>query len=135
MKLFEWSKDGGPESTVSGFFIIEAKRFFSIAVLRFSNGSRDAYHTHAFNAVSIVWKGRLVEYLKNGLKVTYTPSLVPIITKRDTFHKVLSVGTTWVLTLRGPWVDCWEEHLPSTGKNLTLTHGRKEVGEQTANLT
>jgi hypothetical protein len=135
MKLFKWSKDGGPESTVSGFFLIEAKRFFSVALLRFSNGSRDAYHTHAFNAVSIVWKGRLVEYLKDGLELTYRPSLMPIVTKRDTFHKVLSVGTTWVFTIRGPWVEEWEEFIPSSNKTLTLTHGRKEVGEHAAKTT
>jgi hypothetical protein len=133
MKLFNWSKDGGPDSTVSGFFLIEAKRFFSIAVLRFSDGSRDAYHSHAFNSTSWILRGKLLEIHLGGSFEIHARSFRPIKTYRDTFHKVLSVGTTWVFTVRGPWVDVWEEFIPNRDKNVTLTHGRKEVGEHTAN--
>lgn len=42
-------------------------------------------------------------------------------------HKVISLGDTWVLSFRGPWVDLWHEYLPKLNKRITLTHGRKEI--------
>ena len=51
--MFKASKDGGPDSTV-WMYGIEVKWLFSILLLRFEDGSRDAYHSHAFDCVS--WK-------------------------------------------------------------------------------
>ena len=126
MKLFSYGKDGGPESTVSGFWLVEIKSLFSIVLLKFENGSREAYHEHAFNAVSWLLSGALVETL-NGRYTTkrYFPSFKPIVTKRDTFHKVASFRNSWVLSFRGPWKPTWKEEV--NGKTITLTHGRKEV--------
>lgn len=127
MKLFKRMKDGGPLSKVHGFFIIEAKGLCTAAVLHFSPGARDAYHTHAFNAVSWVFRGKLVETDIDGKVDVHTPSLLPIFTPRDKFHKVFSVGHTWAITFRGPWVARWKEYLPAEQRHLTLTHGRREV--------
>lgn len=130
MKLFARRKDGGPLSRVHGFFIVEIKSLFSIAVLRFDDGARDAFHTHAFNAWSWVLRGRLVEKdITRSVCITrtYAPSWRPIYTPRSMFHKIISVGTTWAVTFRGPWVDRWQEFIPGEDKNLTLTHGRKVV--------
>lgn len=127
MKLLRICKDGGDKSTVWGLFFIEIKSLFSVALLCFENGSRDAYHTHAFNSVSWVLRGRLFEhhYPHHELEI-YDPSLYPIITRRTTFHKVVSKGRTWVLTFRGPWTDIWDEYIPGKGL-IALTHGRKEI--------
>ncbi len=127
MKLFSYGKDGGKDSTVWGFWLIEAKKLFSVALLCFENGSREAYHEHAFNSISWVLKGKLSEDVREQSPNVYTPSLKPIITKRDTFHKVASIGRTWVFTLRGPWVPFWREFLPLENRFRTLTHGRVEV--------
>ena len=127
MKLLRYAKDGGPESTVSGFFIVEIKSLFSIVLLRFEDGSRDAYHEHAFNSVSWVLRGKLKEHHKNRLpNTTYEAGWRPVVTKRSTFHKVTSIGRTWVLSFRGPWSKTWREWVPQQGYK-TLTHGRKEV--------
>ena len=126
MKLLQKCKDGGPESTVTGWFLVEAKKLLSVAVLRFSDGSREAYHSHAFNCISWVLRGRLEEVHLDGHVVVHKPSWGPILTYRDTFHKVYSRGDTWVFTLRGPWVDEWREYLPNQGRFVTLTHGRRE---------
>src|SRR5262245_46422140 len=114
MRLFYHGKDGGPESHVWGFWLIEWKRVFSIVLLRFEDGSRDAYHTHALNAVSWLLSGRLVEHvfgasLEDFGICTYTPSWRPIVTRRNTNHKVVSVGQSWVLSFRGPWAPTWKE--------------------------
>lgn len=142
MKLLEVSKDGGPESTVWAYWLIEIKWLFSIVLLKFENGSRDAFHNHAFNCISWVLKGKLVEHVKEtspagvayGLHYpaidcyftnTYTPSLKPVMTYRDTMHKVVSEGRTWVLSFRGPWSKTWKEVV--NGEEITLTSGRKVV--------
>lgn len=127
MKLFSYGKDGGKDSCVWGFWFIELKRWFSIAVLVFEDGSRDAYHSHAFNCMSLVLWGRLREEHLDGRVVDYVPSVVPVITRRETFHKVTSVGRTVVLTFRGPWASTWMEYLPKEDRTVALTHGRKEV--------
>ncbi len=127
MKIFHYGKDGGPKSTVWGFWLLEAKRLFSVALLCFEDGSRDSFHSHAFNSISWVLKGKLVEQNLFEHSVSYDPSFKPIITKRSTFHRVVSKGTTWVFTLRGPWADTWQEYDPFNWTFSTLTHGRKEV--------
>lgn len=130
------SKDGGPESHVYAYGL-ECKALFSVLVLRFENGTRDAYHSHAFNAVSwLLGSGDLHEIVKPGrqgaLSTTtyYEPSLRPIVTLRETYHQVASIGRTWVLTLRGPWVDTWTEAV-ANGRGgydpRTLAHGRRVV--------
>lgn len=129
MKFFRTAKDGGPLSTVTGFWLTEIKSLFSITLLRFSNGSRDEFHSHAFDSVSWVLTGKLFEQHLHGNQVdTHRPSILPVVTRRETFHRVFSQGTTWVLTFRGPWAKTWREYAPETGKFSVLTHGRKAVG-------
>jgi hypothetical protein len=142
MKFLSKSKDGGPQSTVWAYWLFEIKWLCSIVLLRFEDGSRDAYHSHAFNSFSWLLSGELEEIhllpcIKAGrckkqteacnspVVVNYFPSIWPIVTRRTTTHKVVSVGTSWVLSFRGPWADTWLEQTPD-GKHL-LTHGRKEI--------
>lgn len=126
--LFSKGKDGGPESKVEGYWLVQCKSLFTVALLRFDEGSREAYHSHAFNSVSWVLGGKLEEWMLESLRVnTYLPSWKPIFTKRDTFHRVYGrAKKTWVLTFRGPWTDTWHENLPERG-NITLTHNRVEI--------
>lgn len=130
MKWFFKSKDGGSESTVTGYWLVEAKSLGSIVLLRFDEGSRDAYHNHAFNCVSWVLRGVLHEECidSHGDIVEenlYESSLKPVFTWRDTFHQVNGLAKhTWVLSFRGPWSQTWEEYLPGTQESVTLTNGR-----------
>ena len=123
MKLFSICKDGGAESTVWAYFLIELKSLFSIVLLRFENGSRDAYHSHAFHCFSWVLWGKLEERHIDGRTETHRASFLPFMTYRSTTHKVSSVGRTWVLSFRGSWSDKWLEVLPN-GTCQILTHGR-----------
>lgn len=127
MKFFSKAKDGGPKSTVTGYWLIEVKWLFSIVLLRFDDGSRDEYHSHAFNSLNWVLRGGVVEQNLNGQFNFYLPSLLPVLTRRYTFHRVISSGTTWVLSIRGPWSKTWMEFNPKTEEYTTLTHGRKVV--------
>lgn len=127
MKLFSKGKDGGPESTVTGYWLIEWKRLFSIVLLKFEGASREAYHNHAFNSVSWLLKGELMEYTRGDDPncILYSPHIVPIRTYRETLHKVNSNGISWVLSFRGPWVDSWNE-ITEVGEQ-TLVSGRKII--------
>lgn len=127
MKLFRKAKDGGPKSTVTGYWLIEAKRLFSIVLLKFEDGSRDEFHSHAFGSWNWVLKGAVVEELLDGGRLVYDASVVPVVTPRNRFHRVVSSGTTWVFSIRGPWSKTWREFDPKTGQFSTLTHGRVEV--------
>lgn len=128
MKFLRFGKDGGPESTVSGFWLVEIKSLFSVVLLRFSPGTREAFHSHAFNSISWVLKGKLHEMMMATRAVyAYRPSFKPVVTTRDNFHKVASTGTTWVLSFRGPWSKTWLEYDPKAERFITLADGRKEV--------
>lgn len=128
MKLFAHGKDGGPESYVDGWWLVEFKPLFSIALLRFKDGSRESFHSHAFNSVSWLLKGELLEEHIEGNAEVHVPSLKPIRTFRSTFHRVFSRGTSWVLTFRGPWSRQWNEFDPKNNKSTVLTHGRRVIG-------
>lgn len=126
------SKDGGVESHVWAYGL-EIKWLFSVLALRFEDGSRDAYHSHAFDCVSWVLRGELREHAledpRPWMRMAmnhYRPSWSPVVTRRSTLHKVNSVGRTWVLTFRGSWADTWREWAAKGGAQ-TLTHGRREI--------
>lgn len=120
-------KDGGPESRV-WCWGLEVKRAFSVLVLRFDEGSREAFHTHAFNSMSWVLSGMLSEDHYHGDREQHWPRLLPVVTLRSTYHKVSGLAPrTWVITIRGPWSDTWREFHPPTDTSIKLTHGRKEL--------
>jgi hypothetical protein len=129
VKLLWNDKDGGPDSKV-WCWGIESKRFGSVLFLKFGAGSREAWHSHAFNAISWVLSGAGLKEIELGLsrpRVTlYHPSITPVHTYRETFHQVHGLSeATWVLSFRGPWMDEWREHNEHGAQ--TLTHGRKVV--------
>lgn len=126
-KLMRGHKDGGPESKVYCWGI-EVKWLCSVLVLRFDEGSREAFHSHAFNSWSWLLSGELQEMPAIGKLRTLVPALKPLRTYRDTVHKVFGMAKhTWVLTFRGPWVQQWFDYQPGrTEQELVyLTHGRK----------
>jgi len=127
MKFLKTAKDGGPKSTVTGHWLVELKSLFSVVLLRFDDGSRDEYHSHAFGSLNWVLSGRVVEQNLDGSVCEYRPSLLPVVTRRSTFHRVVSRGTTWVFSIRGPWSKTWEEYDPKTGDVSVLAHGRVRV--------
>jgi hypothetical protein len=129
MKILTKRKDGGGESTVTGYWLVEIKSLFSIALLKFDGKSREAYHNHAFNCFSWVVRGELMEEMFSGETRFHPASWRPFVTTRDDLHKVSSITAkpSWILTFRGPWASRWIEWRPSENRFVTLTHGREEV--------
>jgi hypothetical protein len=128
-RLFYKKYDGGKGSGVTGYFLIEWKKIFSVGLLRFNKGSRENYHSHAFNAITWWLFGEVKEQTYAGKTLTFKPSLIPKITKRDKTHRVEGISkVTWALTLRGPWTDTWYE-IDKNNNKIILTHGRKILNE------
>lgn len=129
MILFK-AKDGGSESPVDGFFLIEWKNLFSIVVLRFNRGGREDFHSHAFNAFTWFLKGDLVEEDVDGSFLRYKRALKPKYTPREKVHRVKANKDSWCISIRGKWVDQWFEVNDSKTMKTTLTHGRKIVKQE-----
>lgn len=129
MKVLEKAKDGGPDSPVDAYFLLEIKGLLSIALLKFNEGGRENYHTHAFDALTWFLFGNLIEEDISGDTYKYKFSILPKITKRDKNHRVKANKDSWCLTFRGPWRDYWTEDNPNTKETITFTHGRVEISK------
>lgn len=123
-------KDGGVDSKVTGYWLLEVKTLFSIVLLRFNEGSREVFHSHAFNALTWFLTGEVEETHLSGEILTWKPSWLPKFTSRNCFHKVYGKRTTWALSLRGPWKNTWKEFSNTTSQYTVLTHGRKKVDDE-----
>ena len=124
-RIFYVKPDGGKDSGVTAYFLIEWKVLFSIGILHFKEGTREAFHNHAFNALTWWLKGDVTEIKLNDSEKGFKPSIVPKFTSRKNFHKVKANKDTWALTFRGQWKDIWSEY--KNGSYIKLTHGRKEI--------
>lgn len=125
MRFFSKTKDGGKDSTVDAYFLFEIKGFISVALLRFNKGSRNNFHSHAFNALTWFIRGDMREVLLCGQEKKYKRSLLPKITKKECMHKVVAEEVSWCFTVRGKWEDKWQEVDPKTGATITLGNGRE----------
>ena len=124
MRIFSKSKDGGPTSPVDAYFLIENKKLFSIALLKFNKGGREAFHTHAFNAYTwFLWGNLIEECYDERPYYKYKRSLKPKYTPREHNHRVSAFTDSWCLTIRGPWIKTWTED--QNGIKTTFTWGRK----------
>jgi hypothetical protein len=125
MRFFSKAKDGGSDSPVDAFFLFEIKSLGSIALLRFNQGGREAFHSHAFNAYTWFLSGILCEEFMDGKGCFYQRRLKPKFTARGTVHRVVAIETSWCFTIRGPWVDQWYEWSKAKNTMTEFTHGRK----------
>jgi hypothetical protein len=112
VRLLYKGTDGGPNSGVTGYWLIEWKSVFSVVLLHFASGSREAFHSHALNAWTWWLRGRVLEFLFGGGEVkAWTPSVKPKRTLRSCFHRVVAGPEgAWAISFRGPWQKTWNEH-------------------------
>lgn len=95
----------------------------------FKKGTRENYHSHAFNAYSFYIKGEVKEHHLDNEPITWKPSFYPKYTPRTTFHKIYALQETWCLSFRGPWLDYWCEYSPRDKEYILLTKNRKIVNK------
>jgi len=120
-------KDGGPNSPVDAYFLVELKGFFSIAILKFNKGGREAFHSHAFDALTWFIKGELVEEDVSGDLLEYKRSVRPKVTLKNKNHRVKAVVDSWCFTIRGPWVESWTEYKEDSDQTTFFKHGRSVI--------
>lgn len=133
MRLLEVSKDGGPDSYVTGLYLIEIKSPFSIVLLKFAKGTRETFHNHAFNALTL-WLSGLVheEYpLQGTFPDGWTTAWYPWqwkYTPRNMMHRVRALKDSYAISFRGPWKKTWQEYDPITRTTSILSNGRTVTG-------
>lgn len=126
IKICKRSHDGGKDSGVTGYWLIEWKSLFSIVLLRFGVGSREAFHEHAFDAYTWwIWGEVVEEYQDGSAPKTWKPSHKPKFTPKGCFHRIVAKVPSWAICFRGAWDNTWREH--KNGETYTLTHGRKRI--------
>jgi hypothetical protein len=116
VSFFKSSYDGGKDSGVTGFWLIECKWLFSIVILKFNKGTREAYHTHAFNALTWWLWGSVIEHVigsRNEIeleindekpeKIKWWPSLFPKYTPREHLHMIEALEPSYAISFIGPW--------------------------------
>ncbi len=133
MKFMDRGSDGGKKSGVTGFWIIEIKWLFSIVLLRFNTGTRENYHSHAFNALTIWLKGNVVEDVwgSSWWDGKHWPAAGRFKwTPRTSIHRVRAIVPTYCLSFRGPWKKSWFEINPVTNERITMTSGRTVVSRE-----
>ena len=95
------------EQAVSELTVLEWKKLFSIKLFHFhkTEGKQDRFHTHAFNAVSILLKGDYTEEVLEGNTV------IPLKRSRKRFlfipanqyHRITKSDGCRTLLITGPW--------------------------------
>ena len=126
--FFKTSYDGGPNSGVSGFWLIEWKMVFSLVFLKFNKGTREAYHNHAFSALTFwIWGGPVTEHHIDGTKIDWYPSLFPKYTPKTCFHKIETHNDTYAFCIRGPWDETWKEYREIDDLFIKFGHGREII--------
>lgn len=129
MLLFKKRKDGGKSSPVDAYFVCEIKGLVSIAFLKFNKGGREAFHTHAFDALTWFLSGDLVEEDVDGSTYSYKRSLIPKFTSKLKNHRVKAAKDSWCFTLRGAWDKTWTEYNKEEDTTTTFSHGRNIINK------
>lgn len=94
--------------SVTELTILEWKKLFSIKLFHFheTDGSQDRFHTHAFNAVSILLHGDYVEEIVddsyNILQLKRSRRRLLFI-PRDQYHRITRSTGCRTLLITGPW--------------------------------
>lgn len=125
MKLLSVAKDGGPESNVTGFFLVEIKSLFSIVFLKFAKGRRESFHSHAFNALTLYFDACVYEEFPDGGYKYWSDGWQFKTTPRGLMHRIYAFVDSYALSFRGPWKKTWQEYNPQTKQTITLMNGRK----------
>lgn len=130
VSFLKWASDGGKDSGVDGWWLIEWKSVFSIVLLKFQKGTREAYHSHAFHAITWFLWGHVEEQFPDNTSKEWGASLWPKWTPRHCVHRVNALETTYAISFRGPWSSTWHEINKERKTKTTFEHGRVVVDAQ-----
>jgi hypothetical protein len=110
------------------YTVFEHKRLFGLYVHVFNTVEQDRFHSHAFDAYSLLLRGGYEEEVMADDGTTSKRWVGPglrFIPKSYNHRLLRSKPNTVSVLLAGPWAKFWTEDFP-TFKRI-LTWGRKEV--------
>lgn len=101
------------EQSVTELTILEWKRFFSIKLFHFheTNGKQDRFHTHAFNALSILLSGDYVEEVIEDRQIHALKRSRKrfLFIPANQYHRITKSNGCRTLLITGPWGDEFKE--------------------------
>lgn len=126
-KICHWDDTSLGVGNIKRFTVIEIKYLFGIIVNIFNTENQDRFHSHAFNAFSLMLKGNYKEdvILPDGSVITKLIEKSRFI-PRNYIHKITkSTQNAMSITFEGPWESIWNEYFDdkrvktySWGRNL-----------------
>lgn len=101
------------DQKVTELTVLEWKRFFSIKLFNFhpTDGKQDRFHTHAFNALSILLSG---DYVEEVIELRQVVSLKRsrkrfLFIPANQYHRITKSNGCRTLLITGPWGDEFKE--------------------------
>lgn len=101
------------DQPITELTVLEWKRLFSIKLFKFHKaiGCQDRFHTHSFNAFSLLLKGNYVEEILDGHRVgRYDRNRRRLIfIPKHEYHRITRSEGCITLLVTGPWEPHWDE--------------------------
>lgn len=101
------------DQSVTELTILEWKKLFSIKLFHFhkTDGKQDRFHTHAFNALSILLTGDYVEEIVQGVVIKQAKRSRSrfLYIPENVYHRITKSDGCRTLLLTGPWGDEFKE--------------------------
>lgn len=124
-KLLHWDNTSLGVGNIKRFTIFEVKYLCGIVVNIFNTDNQDRFHSHAFNAFSLMLKGYYFEEIIIDNKVQIKKIEKSRFIPKNYIHKITkSSPNTMSITFEGPWGGSWNEYFDS-GRIKTYGWGRK----------
>ncbi len=126
-KLFHWDNTSIGVGNIKRFTLIEIKNLGGVIFNIFNTVDQDRFHSHAFNAFSIMIKGYYYEdVIENNSIVTKRIEKSRFI-PRNYIHKITKSSPNAIsVTIEGPWESSWNEYFDN-GRIKSYTWGRQVV--------
>lgn len=125
-KFLHYDKTSLGIGNIKRFTVFECKYIGGIILNIFNTDNQDRFHSHAFNAFSLMLKGHYYEevILSNGQVITKKIEKSRFI-PRDYVHKITkSSFNAMSITFEGPWNKSWFEYFDN-GRTKVYSWGRK----------
>ena len=124
-KLLHFDNTSLGVGNIRRFTVIEIKYLFGIIVNIFNTENQDRFHSHSFQALSLMIKGHYYEEILVAEKVLTKKIEKSRFIPRNYIHKITKSTKNCIsVTFEGPWQSTWNEYFDN-GRVKTYTWGRK----------
>lgn len=126
-KILHTDKTSLGVGNIKRFTIIEIKYICGIIVNIFNTTNQDRFHSHAFNAFSLMVRGYYFEDVIIDNNVVTRKIERSRFIPRNYIHKITQSSLNAIsVTFEGPWQSVWNEYFDN-GRIKTYTWGRRVI--------